>query len=81
MGWYWNLLTSTIRANKTPAGLKATANPLMRKCKDGRMAAAMFLAPPTSSTLYDSYLFTAIACNSKCPPRRSDPAPMNSRAG
>lgn len=27
------------------------------------------------------YLFTAIACSSKCPPRRSDPAPMNSRAG
>ncbi|SRR6266699_1458874 len=28
-----------------------------------------------------SYFFTAMACNSKCPPRRSDPAPMNSRAG
>src|SRR5467141_935627 len=27
------------------------------------------------------YLRTAIACSSKCPPRRSDPAPMNSRAG
>jgi len=27
------------------------------------------------------YFFTAMACNSKCPPRRSDPAPMNSRAG
>ena len=28
-----------------------------------------------------SYLFTAMACNSKCPPRKSEPAPMNSRAG
>ncbi len=27
------------------------------------------------------YFFTAMACNSKCPPRKSDPAPMNSRAG
>ena len=29
----------------------------------------------------EPYFFTAMACNSKCPPRRSDPAPMNSRAG
>ena len=28
-----------------------------------------------------AYLFTAIACSSKCPPRSSDPAPINSRAG
>src|SRR5882762_2257885 len=28
-----------------------------------------------------AYLFTAIACSSKCPPRSSAPAPINSRAG
>jgi len=28
-----------------------------------------------------SYFFTAMACSSKWPPARSDPAPMNSRAG
>src|SRR5215467_4626956 len=27
------------------------------------------------------YLFTAMACSSKCPPINRDPAPMNSRAG
>jgi hypothetical protein len=27
------------------------------------------------------YFFTAMACSSKCPPARSDPAPINSLAG
>src|SRR5713101_5945542 len=44
------------------------------------------LSPPCRSVLLLlvdllSYFLTAMACNSKWPPRRSDPAPMNSRAG
>jgi hypothetical protein len=30
---------------------------------------------------FRDYLFTAMACNSKCAPRSSEPAPMKARAG
>jgi len=74
--------------NRTAGGLdaNATATVILSEAKDLigytlRRIHSMEVSKLTGPLESFSYFFTAIACNSKCPPRSSDPAPINSRAG